>query len=431
VRIIVSPNQTIDPEGVNDGLMYEFSYLVSENDPTQIYINPSGEVDKGGKTYAKSITSEGAKVNISEKFTKAPTALYVPISSVVEVDPLTEITLNFVNEKAGPRSETTVYQDARYYRAFVYVDWSGTGAFTLVQTVGKRNGDAGFDKVLANYDEMMEFSVPLQVPASAAGRQCRVRVIYHNAWKDLEGPNAQNVNGQAYDITISVSGEASNDLEKSLRLSPEGEMFNSGLAWVKSVASSGAIVDVDYEYAANPGKFYSELPEMIVTEPGQKFTLNLKADTDNKISSGRDDLRYTYAEVYADFAGGHGQFKLLGRYGYDSNNSSYVKKSGNFRRVMDISVDVEVPTDASQGINYLRVIYNHVDKKLNSPMAKGLLGQAIDIPLADASVPNGIVEVTTDNNQPINGIYDLQGRKLTEITAPGIYIVNGKKIYAK
>ena len=40
---------------------------------------------------------------------------------------------------------------------------------------------------------------------------------------------------------------------------------------------------------------------------------------------------------------------------------------------------------------------------------------------------NGI----TDADSNVEGIYDLQGRKLDEITEPGIYIVNGKKILVK
>ena len=29
----------------------------------------------------------------------------------------------------------------------------------------------------------------------------------------------------------------------------------------------------------------------------------------------------------------------------------------------------------------------------------------------------------------VKTIYDLQGRKLVKVTSPGIYIVNGKKVY--
>ena len=42
----------------------------------------------------------------------------------------------------------------------------------------------------------------------------------------------------------------------------------------------------------------------------------------------------------------------------------------------------------------------------------------------------GVDEVKTENGE-VKTIYDLQGRKLTEITDPGFYIVNGKKVYVK
>jgi hypothetical protein len=31
----------------------------------------------------------------------------------------------------------------------------------------------------------------------------------------------------------------------------------------------------------------------------------------------------------------------------------------------------------------------------------------------------------------VKGVYDLTGRKLEQITAPGVYIVNGKKVLVK
>ena len=42
----------------------------------------------------------------------------------------------------------------------------------------------------------------------------------------------------------------------------------------------------------------------------------------------------------------------------------------------------------------------------------------------------GAEEVKTENGE-VKTIYDLQGRKLTEITQPGFYIINGKKVYVK
>jgi hypothetical protein len=46
------------------------------------------------------------------------------------------------------------------------------------------------------------------------------------------------------------------------------------------------------------------------------------------------------------------------------------------------------------------------------------------------SETTGAQEVKTENGE-VKTIYDLQGRKLTEITQPGFYIINGKKVYVK
>lgn len=429
VRIIVSPEQAINPTGSNDGLVYEFSYLVSETNPGEIYIKPDGMVDAKGYTYATSIISEGAMTNIAESFTSAPTDVYVPIENHIVANPGTEFTLKFENASAGPRSETVVYQDARYSRGYVYVDWEGTGAFRLDRTIGQRSNEVGFNAKLGNYDEMMEFVVNLDVPESAAGRCARVRVIYHDAWHDLESPNDQDIRGQAYDIIVDVTGEASNEVSENLRLIPQGELFDSGLAWVKRISTTGATVDVNYEWSECPDEFYSEVPVEIIAEPGQTFTLNLEADSDGVVNSRRDDLRFTYAEVFADWSGDHGRFDSIERFGEDSGGNLYSEVSGNYRKVMSISCEITVPEDAEGGLNTLRVIYNHADRKLISAMAQDLLGQALDIPVRLPSAQDGIVDIIIDETrQGVEGIYDLQGRRLNEISRPGIYIVNGKKV---
>ena len=47
-----------------------------------------------------------------------------------------------------------------------------------------------------------------------------------------------------------------------------------------------------------------------------------------------------------------------------------------------------------------------------------------------AGATTGIDEVNGENGE-VKAIYDMQGRKLTEITMPGMYIVNGKKVMVK
>ena len=66
-------------------------------------------------------------------------------------------------------------------------------------------------------------------------------------------------------------------------------------------------------------------------------------------------------------------------------------------------------------------------------MANG--GQIVDfmIEVVDPDAPADIDEVEAEEemNPAFEGIYDLQGRKLDEITKTGIYIINGKKVFVK
>ena len=55
-------------------------------------------------------------------------------------------------------------------------------------------------------------------------------------------------------------------------------------------------------------------------------------------------------------------------------------------------------------------------------------GQIIDVKLV-VTDETGIANVAQDG--AVEGIYDIHGRKLEQITAPGLYIVNGKKVLVK
>ena len=56
-------------------------------------------------------------------------------------------------------------------------------------------------------------------------------------------------------------------------------------------------------------------------------------------------------------------------------------------------------------------------------------GQIIDV-LLTVTNSTGISEVKGESGE-VKGVYDLTGRKLEQITAPGVYVVNGKKVLVK
>ena len=67
------------------------------------------------------------------------------------------------------------------------------------------------------------------------------------------------------------------------------------------------------------------------------------------------------------------------------------------------------------------------DGKFGDFKANG--GQIIDV-LLEVVASTGIEELEGENVN-VKGIFDLQGRKIEQITAPGLYIVNGKKVLVK
>ena len=73
---------------------------------------------------------------------------------------------------------------------------------------------------------------------------------------------------------------------------------------------------------------------------------------------------------------------------------------------------------------YIRCSANKIYMKVDGGSA------ANSFSMRFAGGTSGIDEVTGENGE-VKAIYDMQGRKLTEITMPGMYIVNGKKTIVK
>lgn len=106
--------------------------------------------------------------------------------------------------------------------------------------------------------------------------------------------------------------------------------------------------------------------------------------------------------------------------------------TGDSRSTLDLP-SFTVPEEP--GVYRVRVKYDwcNIDPKGGSGtyfngtfMSHG--GQIVDFML-EIPQPTGIEDVEAEN--AVQGIFDLSGRAIDEITAPGIYIVNGKKVLVK
>lgn len=121
---------------------------------------------------------------------------------------------------------------------------------------------------------------------------------------------------------------------------------------------------------------------------------------------------------------------------YDNNGWNSVGEviTGNARSTVALPSFV-VPTEP--GVYRMRVKLDWCnidpagdsDGKFGDFMANG--GQIVDFMIEVVGDETEIEEVEEEVNPVFEGIYDLQGRKLNEVTKTGIYIVNGKKVFIK
>ncbi len=214
------------PEGIEDGGTIDPDPDPNPNpnpnpDPTPdpTYQTPSGTIHSGRTTYVEHIYTENLTPNLDKEWSSAPSSVYQLVDQTITLEPGQSFNLHLDAYSAGPASSTQSYQDLRYTRAFIYTDWDRDGTFTQEQIYGVKSPQAtdNPNNVLANYNTVMEINQALTVPASASLGGSRIRVIYHNAWEDLNnGANSTNIKeGMAYDIPVKVEDPTAIDETKA------------------------------------------------------------------------------------------------------------------------------------------------------------------------------------------------------------------------
>ena len=431
LRIVLDSSTPKADGPVASGRVYDVVLNVVNDADGEIadYIEPKGTIHDEKKAYLTKIETSGADEDIVYDASTCPRKVYTCVDDVLRATAGSSFDLRLVANQAGPRSTSTIYQDLRYNYAVIYADFMNNGEFTELARYGRKITGANN---LGNYDEVMDINYKVVLPINMHGGHARIRVIYQNAWKDLSDPNAQNIHeGVAYDIPMIISTFEGEDkpttLPERIEGHPDGTVHPDGKAYVKRIVSTKALEDIDVKWESQPG-FYTLLDDAIVALPGSTFTVRMTANRLGGTGKVYQDLRYNYAMIFVDWEG-FGLFNRMYRVGDILKGESV---DANYSDIMSLSFQIDVPEQLHKSKCMIRVIYQNAWQAEPDAYSQDILeGCAYDIPLnVGPKEPQSEISEIISDAMP-EGIYDLNGRRLLKPTAPGIYIVNGKKTLVK
>lgn len=438
MRIVVDKDATPAAEGpVSNGSVYDFTLRVftQASNPSAdeaAYALPGGTMHRDGNTFVASITSSGADNDINYSANECPDEILTVVPDPIHVAAGSKFDLTFkANEMLRPNNKG-VYQDLRWNYAIIYADLDNSGELRQVAIKGSRlygESDNG------NYDDVMNITHSFLIPANCTAPFGRIRIIYQNAWQplgEMSPSMSKIVEGIAYDVRLVIDSAPASDnndfttLPELSREAPDGTMHPDGNAWLKEVSTTGALVDIQEIMTEQPDNFFTTLPSSIEVNPGTSFTLNLianEAKTPNN-NGHYQDLRFNHASIFTDWFEAM-EMTVDATYGDIVSGPS---STANRNKVMHIAHTINVPDNAVAGSTVIRVIYQNAWRPFPAYSAKNIEeGVAYDIPVTIVDTQGAITGIH-DSAEGSRGIFDLQGRRLNRITAPGIYIINGRKI---
>ena len=183
---------------------YVANFKKEENEnplPETEYQVPIGNTYKDN--YLISVTTTGAFENVTYSANEHPGTTLVTVPGIVRVGKGESFTLNLVAYSLGEGSNYTVREDMRYCHASLFTDFDCDYSFgDATQTWGNKPPQ---HNVYGNYDQVMNITHQITVPADAKSGNSHIRIVYTNAWKDFPAGNAPVLNqGIVYDFVVEV-----------------------------------------------------------------------------------------------------------------------------------------------------------------------------------------------------------------------------------
>ena len=254
---------------VSTDATYEFTASESTSLVANFEKKPYPEVSGATHTanYLTSVTTQGGITNVNYSANSHPGEKVVTIGTV-QIGRGESFSMNLIAYSLGAGSTSAVREDMRYCHASLFTDFDGDRTFdAAAQTWGNQPPT---NNVYGNYDQVMNISATIAVPADAPLGTSHVRMVYTNAWKDWPANGVTTLDkGIVYDIvvevvekvtitvgvatentgTVTINGESASTLQvvKSSNVTVVATPAN-GYHFVKWTNANGEVVSTEATY---------------------------------------------------------------------------------------------------------------------------------------------------------------------------------------